>query len=244
MYPATVSAFRLERFEVTVGRFRKFVEAYPAAKPMAGAGAHPLIAGSGWNSAWDVNLPVDANALRTAIKCSSTATWTDMAGANERKPVNCISWYEAFAFCAWDGGRLPTDAEWGFAASAGGEQRTYPWGPTAPTLQFAVYDCLADGSAAGNCTANDILFVGSKSPLGDGKWQHADLAGNIWEWILDANSTTPLPCNDCAQLMGANRRLRGGNWQFGIMSLNNDNVLGTDPTNHVALTGFRCAMPL
>lgn len=53
-YPATVSDFRLDRFEITVGRFRKFVEAYPASKPAANAGAHPLIAGSGWNSAWDI----------------------------------------------------------------------------------------------------------------------------------------------------------------------------------------------
>jgi formylglycine-generating enzyme len=46
-FPATVSNFRLDRFEVTVGRFRKFVAAYPASKPAAGAGAHPLISGSG-----------------------------------------------------------------------------------------------------------------------------------------------------------------------------------------------------
>lgn len=51
--------------------------------------------------------------------------------ALDRKPLNCVPWAVLFAFCIWDGGRLPTNAEWGFAASGGSEQRDFPWGNVA-----------------------------------------------------------------------------------------------------------------
>jgi formylglycine-generating enzyme required for sulfatase activity len=52
--------------------------------------------------------------------------------ALDRKPLNCIPWHVLFAFCVWDGGRLPTDAEWGFAQAGGDEQRAFPWGNMPP----------------------------------------------------------------------------------------------------------------
>jgi len=81
-------------------------------------GANLAITGSGWDSTWNTNLAANTAALRTALKCDATyQTWTDTAGSNESKPVNCLDWYTAFAFCAWDGGRLATEAEWNYAAS-------------------------------------------------------------------------------------------------------------------------------
>src|SRR6185503_5212427 len=104
--------------------------------------------------------------------------------------MNCVSWFEAFAFCAWDGGRLPTETEWNYAAAGGNEQRVYPWGANID-LTKASYDCAGDGSGTGtpNCMFSDMLPVGSRSPQGDGKWGQADLAGNVWEWTLDWGAT-------------------------------------------------------
>ncbi len=146
-YAATVSPFVLDKYEVTVGRMRAFVDAGGVTKlapPAPGVGAHPKIPGSGWNPVWNVLLPADATALRSSL-VRNTPTWTDQPGANERLPINDVSWAVAFAFCAWDGGRLPTYAEMNFASAGGSDQRVYPWS-TPPTNQnidekHAAYNC-------------------------------------------------------------------------------------------------------
>ncbi|WP_437660673.1 formylglycine-generating enzyme family protein [Sorangium sp. So ce1182] len=220
-FPATVSDFLLDRFEVTVGRFRKFVDAYPGSQPAANAGAHPSIQGSGWDPAWNSALPPDAATLRAAVICNpgnpDMSTWTDAPGAHEQLPMNCVSWHVAFAFCAWDGGRLPTEAEWNYAAAGGSEQRQYPWSnpPESTTIDasYASYNCT--GSAAPGCTFQsdfeDIVPVGSRSTKGDGRWTQADLGGSMREWTLDGYGTYPAECIDCANLTDtAERAVRGG----------------------------------
>ncbi|MGK3986954.1 SUMF1/EgtB/PvdO family nonheme iron enzyme [Sorangium sp. So ce136] len=246
-YPATVSGFLLDRFEVTVGRFRRFVEAYPESKPSAGAAAHSGIDGSGWDAGWDSNLPLDAAALKAAVKCNSTyQTWTDEAADHENLPMNCLSWYVAFAFCAWDGGRLATEAEWNYAAAGGNEQREYPWSNPASSMTldgtYAVYDCTGDGSASGTCAFSDTQPVGSRSPAGDGKWGQADLAGNMWEWVLDWYGDHPMPCNDCANMISGSRRVfRGGGWSYSTSYLLSSRRYYGDPSNRDSYVGARCA---
>jgi formylglycine-generating enzyme len=95
-YPATVADFYLDKYEITVGRFRAFVNAgmgTQASPPVSGAGANPLIAGSGWDSTWNTNLPADTASLKAAMMCDATyQTWTDTAGGNETRPQNCLNW--------------------------------------------------------------------------------------------------------------------------------------------------------
>jgi formylglycine-generating enzyme len=251
-FPATVSPFMLDKYEVTVGRFRAFVNAglgTQASLSMAGAGAHPKLAGSGWDSAWNTNLVANTAALVAAVKCSSTyQTWTDSPGANENKPMNCVTWYEAMAFCIWDGGYLPTEAEWNYAASGGNEQRAYPWSnPSTSTTIDCTYANYFVNSPAGtycvNGTMGAVSRVGSESPKGDGKWGHSDLAGNVWEWTLDWYvSTYPLPCDDCANLTEAAYRLiRGGSFDYvasGLRVAYRD--VGT-PSSRGYFIGWRCA---
>jgi sulfatase modifying factor 1 len=210
-FPATISDFKLDRFKVTVGRFRTFINANGPATidnpPAAGVGAHPKIASSGWDSSWNPFLHANETALISAVKCDPNATWTDAVGANESLPINCITWYEAFAFCAWDGGRLATEAEWNYAAAGGSEQRFWPWSspPSSTTIDhtYAAYECGVDGGATYNtCPLSAVPPVGNFSPKGDGKWGHADLTGSIIEWELDWGIPNALPaaCNDCANL--------------------------------------------
>jgi sulfatase modifying factor 1 len=236
-HPATLSAFRLDAYPVTVGRFRAFVEAgqgTSAAPPTAGAGAHARVTGSGWDPSWNVRL-VEAGGLPAALKCGGES-WTDARGDHENLPINCVTWFESFAFCAWDGGFLATEAEWNFAAAGGDEQRVYPWSvpPTSATI---------DDSDAVFCGATCALQpVGSRSPKGDGRWGHAELAGSVWEWTLDWWEDYVDPCVDCATVTsGMYRTARGG----GFKSLPSvlvvaARVQGT-PSERDSFFGARCA---
>jgi len=246
--PATVSGFHADRFEVTVGRFRRFVEsgwATQQAPPAAGVGAHPSLAGSGWDAAWNTSLPADDAALRASLDCEFSPTWTDAAGANETRPVNCVSFYLAFAFCAWDEARLPTETESLYLGAGGDQQRAYPWSVPATSVaidpSYANYSCTGDGSAPGVCGLPDFLRVGSRSPKGDGRFGHADLAGSVWEWALDVAGSQPLSCTDCAVLSGGqNRILRGGGFNNAADALLVSFRNGTPPGDRLNTLGFRC----
>ena len=222
-HPATVSAFRLDRYEVTVGRFRQFVDAgfgTRARPPADKAGARALNGGAargGWDSAWNSRLTPDTTSLMAALKCDARyETWTDAPAGHENEPITCVTWYEAMAFCTWDGGYLPTEAEWHYAASGGSQARAYAWSSPAGSMTI---DCARANYGGANwpstaCVAAGASPVGSLSPDGDAEWGHADLGGNVWEWVLDWYAATyQMPCNDCANLTAANERtLRGGSF--------------------------------
>jgi formylglycine-generating enzyme required for sulfatase activity len=250
-FPATVSDFTLDLFEVTVGRFRAFVNAgkgTQASPPAEGDGTNPKIAESGWLSKWSSGLATTSTDLRVGLHCSPAyATWTETAGPNENRPINCLTWPEAFAFCAWDGGFLPTDAQFEYAAQ-GGEQRNYPWGNTALAndAKLAIWDCRWIG--AGACTSSlDIAPVGSVA-AGNGRWGHADLSGNVYEWVLDYIGPPVVPCTDCALLPPAASTLaderidRGGSFsESNAVRLTNDYRGSAGGLTRSSGVGVRCA---
>jgi len=228
-HPAKISSFRLDAYEITVGRFRQFVRAALAGwRPEAGDGKHTHLrdgkglsnaaeAGMafepGWDASWNANLPATKAAWDYHLSCPAedTATWTPNPGiANEKLPVTCIEWFDAYAFCIWDGGFLPSSAEWNYAAAGGNEQRIFAWGADAPQndTSRAIWGCKFGG---GNCIGlPNVAPVGSARG-GDGKWGQSDLSGSLWEWNLDFEGPIVDPCDDCATTAsGQGRVFRGG----------------------------------
>lgn len=255
-FPATVSAFWLDKYEVTVGRFRAFVKAGMGTKehpPMLGAGAHPNItADSGWEqSSTDGLLPTTkqlTDGLQSG-RCTSLHTWTDEPAGNENRPIDCVTWYEAMAFCAWDGGYLPTEAEWNYAAAGGSLQRARPWSipPENKDIDSGFTSfrdgrdrCEPDGTFV--CTVTDLVEVGTRSQ-GDGLWDQSDLGGGVNEWTLDWYATAyPMPCMDCAQLTAASERaVRGGDFDADQSHLRTGWRDHNFPGNRDFTAGFRCA---
>ncbi len=225
-----------EVFEVTVGRFRKFVSAYDAfiATPLAdGVGVNPNVAGTGWKAAWNALLPVSEAALKAGLNCGATKTWTDTVGANEDKPINCVTWYEAFVFCYWDGGRLLTEYEWEYSSAGGSEERTYPWGATAPSTSSVCYD------KAGACDVD--LYVANDV----NKYGQYDLAGNVSEWVFDFydpgwySACSGAGCVNLTTVV--NRVVRGGSWSDSTaINLSSHYRYKFDPTTRDATIGIRC----
>jgi sulfatase modifying factor 1 len=277
---AYVSSFYLDKYEVTVGRFRRFLQSYDAwrsaGNPRLGAGAYLSEPKSGWQAQWDTALPADSAAFAADVaRCLgipfSTLDYANTASAAafdpESMPLNCITWFEANAFCMWDGGRLPTELEWEYAGAGGDLDRTYPWGNEEPTPERAEYGCGRNGAAfdagvvtysisiedAGadaatypvypTCDIADSLPVGSK-PAGAGRWQQLDLAGSFAEWVMDAGDRYPPGgCTNCVTLTPESARMfRGGSW-FDIegRSLSARERWGTDPGGRLHFLGLRCA---
>lgn len=227
-----VKPFVLDKFEVTVGRFRAWVEAgQPTPKP----GDVLYDDQAGHVVRWTKDAKVQD--VKHLAGWARYDTWT--AGV-ETRPKNFVSWYSAAAFCAWDGGRLPTDAEWMYVARGGDEDRAYPWGSEAATPEHAVFNCMGDGTAA--CELQDILPVGSR-PKGVGRWGHFDLAGSMFEWTLQgvASASSGVPVE---KARGGGFCYIGGVDRRATTELRPTVFRQESPETVSHMTGFRCAYDL
>lgn len=260
--PATVSGFRLDKYMVTVGRFRQFVNAVLPADggsgwvPLPGSGKHTHLnngqglagdadAGAyepGWVATDDSNVaPTD---MSLACDTMGHNTWTSTVGGQENLPIVCLNWWEAYAFCIWDGGFLPSEAEWEYAAAGGGEEREYPWGSTDPGVlnQYAIYGCYYP-SGIPICFGEATIAPVGTATLGAGRWGQLDLAGNAFEWNLDWSAPSFAdPCTNCATLTeSATRVIIGGSFSYPDDYLAPSDTYLAPPAAGNANTGFRCA---
>jgi len=144
--------------------------------------------------------------------------------ANPSVPVSWITWEQAVAYCTWRGMRLPTEAEWEWAARGGERGTRYPWGNEAPRDR-ACWD--GDGNPAGRGDREGTCPVAS-FPRGDAPSGVSDLAGGVREWTATADGGTHV--------------VRGGSWgdtEPTFLASSFRGMNGAD--DRLELTGFRCA---
>ncbi len=249
-----MSNFRLDKYPVTVGRFRQFVTAFGGgtATPAAAAGKHVhLNGGQGLASGASTTMfepgwvaSDDSNLSPTSVGCDAAfATWT---GGDDHRPISCENWWEAYAFCIWDGGFLPSESEWEYASAGGSQEREFTWGETDPGMAnaYAIYGCFYP-SGLGTCSGVANIAPVGTATSGAGLWGQLDMGGEVWEWNLDLQAGFPLPCTDCANITaGTQRGIRGGDFSnttpgTSLMLASNRN--GIVPTMRATNVGFRCA---
>ena len=204
---ALMNRFWLDKAEVTVGRWRAVVSAgfkSPTATPV------------------ENNAP-QATAYPASFLSQCTFSATPAAALEPREdfPLTCVDWYAARAFCQFEGGDLPTEAQWQYAATKAGRlfETRFPWGDDPPTCDRAVAGRLEGGACQatgwGKAPVTDPAVMNDATPLGV-----RDLGGNVSEWGLDGFAAFDSDCWNAASLVdpmcweenAPERSLLGGEW--------------------------------
>jgi formylglycine-generating enzyme required for sulfatase activity len=158
------------------------------------------------------------------------------------QPVVCVDWEQAKAFSEWAWGRLPSEAEWEYAARSAGKGRMYPWGDKQATCARAV---MADGGYG--CGRNMAWPVCSK-PEGNSEQGLCDMAGNVWELVQDwyHNSYVGAPTDGSAWESPASfGRVRRGGSEYHVAGYARSAARATvDPAHRNSTIGFRPARSL
>lgn len=246
----TLRPFRIDAHAVSNDRFAAFI---------ADTGHVTEAERYGWSYAFARFLP--AAVRRGAPRPDGAPWWCGVRGASWREPfgpgsglagigshpVVHVSWTDAAAFARWAGGRLPTEAEWEFAARGGLEQARYAWGDE--LTPDGKHRCnIWQGTFPTRNTAEDgyegTAPVNAFAPNGFGLY---NTAGNVWEWCADW-WTTDHPAgrrsNPAGPRTGSSRVMRGGSYLCHRSYCNRYRVAArtsNTPDSTTGNLGFRCA---
>jgi iron(II)-dependent oxidoreductase len=229
-HPVALEPFRIAKAPVTAREFAAFVDA-------GGYATRALWSEGGWSwrAAHDAQHPVYWRRASDGWERRDFDRWVAL---EPDRPVLHVNWFEAEAWCAWAGRRLPTEAEWECAAAHGpdGGRRRFPWGDAAPTPAHANLDGRARGCA-------DV----AAHPAGDSAWGCRQMIGNVWEWTATAFGPYPGFEPDAYRdyslpWFGTHKVLRGGAWTTRARLLRNTWRNFYTPDRRDVLAGFRtCA---
>ena len=220
-HAVTVSAFLVDRYEVTCQQYRAFLVENPEWRK---GRVHPSLADGDYLLDW---------------------TGLEYRRGYGDYPVVWVSWAAASAYAAWRGARLPTEAEWE-AAARGIDGRRFPWGNAAPDadgIPRCNYRSVPPDRDGHRTTAPVGSYKEGASPFGV-----CDLAGNVWEWVADWHDPdyyTESPAADPrGPASGTYRVLRGGSWSVPAQWVRSTVRLRAFPTRSSNQVGFRCARSL
>ena len=182
---------------------------------------------------------------QTCVQAAScTAPPSGGAGVNwgladrENYPINNVTWYQAEQFCTWAGGRLPSEAEWEYAASNGSAEDKYPWGDQRPTCEYAIMDEGING-----CGTDRSWPVCSRT-AGNTTHGLCDMAGNVWEWVQDWHHSTytgaPVDGTAWEDPVGTERVYKGGAYYNLAGGPRASNRMFKVPSFYEDWLGFRC----
>ncbi len=219
----TVSSFYIDRFEITNEEYRNFLD------DLSGEAREERLPDS---TAWD--------------EAASRANWKTYFYGSERSdyPVVAVTWEDAKEFCEWEDKRLPTEAEWEYAARAGRVGGVYPWAGFSPRdpqgRYLANYNPGRQGQAA-----DGYAFTAPVGSYPPNRWGLHDVAGNVAEWVEDAYTPSYSALSGLDPVYEdseENRRvIRGGSWASNAFQIG-VGVRDYQPKDEAsARIGFRCA---
>jgi len=218
IHTVTLSSFEITKYEVTNGQFSEFLNSIGCS------------ADGNFNDAEYGN--VNYIYMSGAQISYSGGQFVPESGKTDF-PVIYVSWYGAHAFALWAGGRLPTEAEWEFAARGGNNSNGYTYSGSNTVGDVAWYD--------GN-SGNSNHQVGTKAPNELGIY---DMSGNVWEWCndwYDSNYYSSSPQNNPqGPSSGTVRVLRGGSWNYNANNCRVALRYWYDPVVTLYDIGFRVA---
>ncbi|MEZ5427895.1 MAG: formylglycine-generating enzyme family protein [Pyrinomonadaceae bacterium] len=234
VHKVRVRSFWIDPHEVTVAEFAEFVRA---------TGYRTEAEKFGWSGVFDIRVGEWTR--------SDGATWRNPDGDDKEppadEPVTQISWNDADAYARWAGKRLPTEAEWEYAARGGLSGKKYAWGDDLRPGGKPVANWW-QGTFPDNNTVEDGFLkrapVESFAPNGYGLF---DMAGNVWEWTADwfsADYFAESPGDDPKGAeTGEEKVMRGGSWMCAENFCSNYRVTGRSsatPDTGLNNVGFRC----
>jgi formylglycine-generating enzyme required for sulfatase activity len=249
----SLSAFDIDTYPVTNADFAAFIEA---------TGYRTEAEAFGWSFVFWSHLPADRFAALVEDTVAQAPWWCKVPGAMWRHPegpgshvtdranhpVVHVSWNDAAAYAAWASKRLPSEAQWEYAARGGLEQKLYPWGDDLTPGgkhrcniwqgQFPREDTAEDGFA-GTCP------VDAFPPNGHGIYS---ATGNVWEWCADwfhselsSQATLRDPTGPAT---GETKVMKGGSFLCHASYCNRYRVAArtsNSPDSSASNIGFRCS---